>query len=83
MKIRIYQINLERDIMRVAFSSYDQLEEMTGSPVAIDSSIYDLVYEGEVDCQDLEDVFRFSICITLRITGDVPSLFRILWRSSR
>lgn len=58
MKIRIYQINLERDIMRVAFSSYDQLEEMTGSPVTIDSSIYDLVYEGEVDCQDLEDVFQ-------------------------
>ena len=58
MKIRIYQINLERDIMRVAFASYDQLEEMTGSPVAIDSSIYDLVYEGEVDCQDLEDVFQ-------------------------
>ena len=58
MKIRIYQINLERDIMRVAFSSYDQLEEVTGSPVTIDSSIYDLVYEGEVDCQDLEDVFQ-------------------------
>ena len=58
MKIRIYQINLERDIMRVAFASYDQLEEMTGSPVAIDSSIYDLVYEGEADCQDLEDVFQ-------------------------
>ena len=58
MKIRIYQINLERDIMRVAFSSYDQLEEMTGSPVTIDSSIYDLVYEGEVDCQDLEDVVQ-------------------------
>ena len=58
MKIRIYQINMERDIMRVAFASYDQLEEMTGNPVTIDSSIYDLVYEGEVDCQDLEDVFQ-------------------------
>ena len=58
MKIRIYQINMERDINLFVFMSLDTLEKTTGSPAAIDSSIYDLVYEGDVDCQSLEQVFQ-------------------------
>ena len=58
MKIRIYQINMERDTNRFVFMSLDTLEKTTGSPAAIDSSIYDLVYEGDVDCQSLEQVFQ-------------------------
>ncbi len=57
MKIRIYQINLDRDEDRVAFESLDHLERYQGSS-EIKSSIYDMVYEGEVDCAGLEDVFR-------------------------
>ncbi len=57
MRIRIYQINLERDIDRIAFESLDRLERYQGSG-EINSSIYDKVYEGEVDCSDLEAVFE-------------------------
>ena len=58
MKIKIYQINLERDINRCAFMSLGSLEETMSIPAAIDSSIYDLVYEGDVDCRSLEQVFE-------------------------
>ncbi len=57
MRIRIYQINLDRDVDRVAFESLDRLERYQGSS-KINSSVYDKVYEGEVDCNDLEAVFE-------------------------
>ena len=57
MNIRIYQINLERDLNRVAFCSHDQLEKYQGSN-EIDSKIYDKVYEGAVEASGLEDVYR-------------------------
>ena len=57
MDIRIYQINMERDLNRVAFSSYDQLEKYQDSS-EIDSKIYDKVYEGAVEASGLEDVYR-------------------------
>ena len=57
MNVRIYQINLERDIDRIAFESLDRLERYQGSG-EINSSIYDKVYEGEVEADNLEDVFR-------------------------
>jgi len=57
MKIRIYQINLGRDNNRIAFESLEQMEMRQGS-AEINSSTYDLVYEGSVDCNGLEDVFQ-------------------------
>ena len=57
MNIRIYQINMERDLNRVAFCSHDQLEKYQGSS-EIDSKIYDKVYEGAVEASGLEDVYR-------------------------
>ncbi len=57
MQIRIYQINLDRDHDRHAFESMDDLERYHGNK-EIDSSVYDMVYEGEVDCAGLEDVFQ-------------------------
>ena len=57
MKIRIYQINLERDTNRVAFESLELLERYQGSR-EIDSAIYDKTYEADVSCKSLEDVFR-------------------------
>lgn len=56
MNIRIYQINLDRDVNRVAFDGMEYLERFHGS-TEIDSSIYDKVYDGEADCQSLEGVF--------------------------
>lgn len=57
MKIAIYQINMSRDYSRIAFESLDLLK-MYQSSDKIDSRIYDRVFEGEVDCKDLEDVYR-------------------------
>jgi len=55
MVISIYQINIERDKDRVAFYGLEDLTEMKGE-IKLDSSIYDGVYSGEVDCSSLEDV---------------------------
>ena len=57
MHIRIYQINLDRDANHVAFVGTDRLERYQGS-TAIDSTLYDKVFEGEVDCDTLEAVFQ-------------------------
>ena len=57
MKISIYQINMSRDYDRVAFESMDYLRHFHGSS-AVDSEIYDKVFEGEVNCNSLEEVYR-------------------------
>ena len=57
MKIRIYQINMDRDLNRVAFCGHDELERYQGSQ-EIDSMIYDKVFEGAVEASTLEDVYR-------------------------
>ena len=61
MKIRIYQVNPGRDEKRVAFMGLDEREHFLESS-ELDSSIYDCVFSGEVDCNGLEDVFqKFNI----------------------
>ena len=57
MKIRIYQINLERDTDKVAFMALDTLPKFQESE-SINSALYDRVYEADVDCSNLEDVFK-------------------------
>lgn len=57
MNITIYQINLDRDTNRVAFESLETLRRLNGN-ADIDSSLYDRVYEAEVECADLEDVYE-------------------------
>lgn len=56
MNIKIYQINNDRDEKNLAFRSLEDVQTFTGGQ-AIDSSIYDKVYEAEVDCANLEDVY--------------------------
>lgn len=57
MKIRIYQINSERDKDRLRFMNSDFLFRKVGEVKPV-SSTYDLIYEGKVDCKGLEDVYR-------------------------
>lgn len=57
MKIKIYQVNMERDKNRVAFMGYENLEKFQGSP-DVDSKIYDKVFEGEVNCFTLEKLYE-------------------------
>lgn len=60
MKMRIFQINTDRDEHHRCFRGYDELpvSEGTGESKAPDSGIYDLVFEGDVDCKTLEEVYR-------------------------
>ena len=57
MNIAIYQINPDRDENNVAFLNYENLECFQGS-AALRSEIYDKVFEGEVDCGTLEEVYQ-------------------------
>lgn len=57
MEVKIYQINMERDENRVCFMGVDSLPRFQGTG-QIDSSIYDLVFAGDVPCSDLEGVYR-------------------------
>lgn len=57
MKIKIYQVNMERDPNDVCFMGYDRLEKLQGT-TDIDSTIYDKVFEGEVNCFTLEKLYE-------------------------
>ena len=57
MQITIYQINMQRDVNRVAFENLERLKLYQGSD-KIDSSLYDKVYTGDVECSDLEEVYQ-------------------------
>ena len=56
MKINIFQINDERDEHCVMFVNHDTIERFQKSK-DIQSEIYDKVFDGEVDCNTLEDVY--------------------------
>lgn len=56
MKIKIYQVNLERDQDNVSFMGMDTLQRIQGS-TEINSAVYDSVFEGEIQCKTLEDVY--------------------------
>lgn len=57
MDIRIYQINTDRDENHVVFLDHAFLQKLQGSQ-EINSKLYDLVFEGAVDCDTLEGVYR-------------------------
>lgn len=57
MKIRIYQINSDRDEKRVKFTAHNLLEKFQGSS-KVNSKIYDKVYDANVNCKNLEEVYR-------------------------
>lgn len=72
MKIKIYQINSERDEQRASFQNF---ERMNRYGIKFDSSVYDCVYDGNVDAEGLEDVFYiFNIGDIDRIEN--PASFR-------
>ena len=87
MKIKVFQINSERDKNRVKFENLARIEEYQGD-LKIDSFIYDEVFYGDVDCKDLEDVFRLfntdpplthrghslSVSDIVQVEGDAPKL---------
>ena len=68
MNVKIYQINTESDTSNIAFLDYDSLVKRQGTE-KVNGAVYDLVFEGDVDCKDLEDVYRmFNL--------DIPAGYR-------
>ena len=57
MKVKLYQIDLDRDTEGRAFMSQDWLARKAENPTVIDSTIYDCVFDGEIDGDSLEDAF--------------------------
>ena len=57
MEICVYQIDLDRDRNRVAFFSSEKLAKFQGSD-RIDSSLYNSVFHGVVECTTLEDIYH-------------------------
>lgn len=57
MNIAIYQIDPERDHHRVMFESLESLTRFYGEET-IDASIYGKSFEGEVEANDLEQVYE-------------------------
>ena len=57
MRTKIYQINMNRDKNRIKFESLDRLKRFQGSS-EIDPSIYDEVFNAEIDETNLEDIYR-------------------------
>ena len=59
--ISIYQIDTYRDRDRLCFTNYRSLESIQKSS-KINSSIYDKVFEGTVDCVNLEEIYtKFNV----------------------
>ncbi len=56
MKIRIYQIDTDRDANGAAFMPLDRLERIQGTE-EVDASLYKRVFEGEVEEDGLEGVW--------------------------
>lgn len=57
MNINIYQIDTKRDSKRICFFGLDETEKLTDEK-GVNSSIYDKVFSGDVECNGLEDVYR-------------------------
>ena len=61
MRIKIFQIDHEKDKNGVKFMHTDRLEKLQGT-TDIDASLYKEVFSGEVDAADLEDVYSMFNC---------------------
>lgn len=86
MRINVYQIDHERDAHNVGFMDMKWTTEHAGQ---IDPSIYKTVYEGDVDCRDIEDVFdkfnhdrppnlfghSMSVSDVVEVQGGAPDLY--------
>lgn len=64
MNVKIYQINADRDVNHLMFLSMFNLRKQ-GFDERINSEIYDLVFEGDVNAFNLEDVYY-------KFNADIP-----------
>lgn len=58
MNVKVYQISHERDKNNLMFMGYDFAQKHGG----IDASAYKCVFDGEMDCESLEEIY--NLCNT-------------------
>ena len=76
MKLKIYQINMEQDENRVKFRG---LEEAGKYGNGVNPAIYTKVFDGEVECKNLEDVFqKFNTDIPPEYDGEALSVSDVI-----
>lgn len=60
MRVKIYQINTNRDSKRLKFFGYEEMKKLAHSN-SVDTSIYDEVFNAELDTDNLEEIYaRFN-----------------------
>ena len=60
MRVKIYQMNADRDLHLIKFLSLESMKKFMGVD-SVDPSLYDEVFNAELDTDDLEDIFvRFN-----------------------
>lgn len=57
MRVKIYQINTERDDKQVKFCDIETMRKLQGSE-KVDATLYDKVFDADIDETDLEDIFQ-------------------------
>ena len=65
MRIKIYQLNPERDTRRVQFESFEQTEQCGG----VRASEYKCVFHGDVEARHLDDIYNHFNGRTKPYTG--------------
>lgn len=68
MKVKIYQVNTQRDKNKVKFLGLDQIGKYRGTE-NVDATLYDEVFSGDVACKNTEDVYAL-------FNTDIPPLHR-------
>ena len=88
MRIKIYQLNPERDTRRVQFESFEQTEQCGG----VRASEYKCVFHGDVEARHLDDIYNhfngrtkpytgtfqghsFSVSDVVEVLGDIPEMY--------
>ena len=76
MRLKIYQIDIEHDENRVKFCSLEETKKHNGE---ISPAIYNKVFDGEMECKNLEEVFqKFNIDTPPGHTGHTLSVSDII-----
>ena len=55
MNLQVFQIDMSRDTQRVKFMPLETAMQRTGE---VDASLYQKVFDGELDCDDLEEAYE-------------------------
>lgn len=88
MRIRIYQLDSDKDTRRVKFENYEQTERHGG----VHASEYKCVFHGDVEARDLDDVYHIfngyrepyigtfqghslSVSDVVEVLGDIPEMY--------